>query len=91
MKEGNGKDLRLPATIKQEIAKSFITSMLELKLDQATINDVPHYKALWHFIDLKAQASKSSSHRLDHKHLTPKVEKQCYPYAPSSAVNMNYQ
>ena len=48
----------------------FITSVLELKLDQTTmfewqrhtqtINDLPHYQELLDFLNLRAQASETS-------------------------------
>ena len=82
LKEGSGKELRylhdtaqqhLRAlkTIGQEPSGSFITSLLELKLDQNTMfewqkcsqesSEVPHYKDLLEFINLRAQASESVS------------------------------
>ena len=55
----------------QEPSGSFITSLLELKLDQNTMfewqkcsqesSEVPHYKDLLEFINLRAQASESVS------------------------------
>ena len=80
IKEGNGKELRrLHDTVQQhlralkamgcEAPGPFITSVLELKLDQNTMFewhkhsqehvDVPHYNELLDFINLRAQASES--------------------------------
>ena len=88
MKEGNGKDLhclhnvasqhlRALVAKKQDIIDSFMTSMLELKLDQATMfewqrhsqdsNDVPPYSTLLEFLDLRAQTSENVVCELDHK------------------------
>ena len=84
--ESNGKNLRhlhdvanqplraLAAT-KQGIIESFLTSMLEMKLDLATMfewqrhsqdsKDVPHYSALVDFINLRAQESENTIHVMD--------------------------
>ena len=80
LKEGNGKELRrLHDTVQQhlralkamdyEAPGPFITSVLELKLDQNTLFEwhkhsgepttVPHYNNLLDFINLRAQASES--------------------------------
>ena len=80
LKEGNGKELRrLHDTVQQhlralkamdyEASGPFITSVLELKLDQNTLFEwhnhsgeptvVPHYNDLLDFINLRAQASES--------------------------------
>ena len=80
LKEGNGKELRrLHDSVQQhlralkamecELPGSFITSVLELKLDQDTMFEwqkhshesttVPHYSELLDFINLRAQASES--------------------------------
>ena len=80
LKEGNGKELRkLHDIIQQHIralktmghepSPSFITSVIELKLDTDTMfewqrhshteSDVPHYNQLLEFIDQRAQASES--------------------------------
>ena len=82
LKEGSGKELcylhdtaqqhlRALKAMGQEPSGSFITSPLELKLDQNTMfewhkcsqefSEVPHYKDLLDFINLRAQASKSVS------------------------------
>ncbi len=81
LKEGNGKELRrLHDSIQQhvralktlgcELPGTFITSMIELKLDVDTLlewqkhsqasTDVPHFQDLLDFIDLRAQASETS-------------------------------
>ena len=81
LKDGSGKELRrlhdtalqhLRAlkSLGQEPSGSFITSLLELKLDMTTMfewqrhsqvsTDVPHYRELLEFIDLRARASESS-------------------------------
>ena len=110
VKEGNGKDLHrlhdvtnkhlqaLVAT-KQEITESFITTMLELKLDQATkfewqrhsrdSNDVPHYSALLEFLDLRAQAAEKAIHESNLKCHTLTAEKKCYPQTHSCKVNVD--
>ena len=82
LKEGNGKELRalhdtvvqhLRAlkTIGHETPSSFITSLLELKLDSTTMfewqqhsqkhTDVPNHQELLDFINLRAQASEATS------------------------------
>ena len=82
LKEGSGKELcylhdtaqqhlRALKAMGQEPSGSFITSLLELKLDQNTMfewqkcsqesSEVPHYKDLLGFINLRAQASESVS------------------------------
>ena len=82
LKDGTGKELRrLHDTILQHLralktlghepSSTFITSVLELKLDQSTMfewqkhsqesTDVPHYQKLLDFIDLRAQASEVSA------------------------------
>ena len=80
LKDGSGKELRhLHDTVQQHLkalkameyepSGSFITSVLELKLDVNTMfewqkhsqdsNDVPHYQKLLEFINLCAQASET--------------------------------
>ena len=81
LKEGSGKELRrfhdtlqqhLRAlkTMKSEPDLSFVTSIIELKLDETTlfewqkhsqekVEEVPHYQDILDFIDLRAQASES--------------------------------
>ena len=80
LKEGSRKELRHLHDIAQQHLRglkamhheptgTFITSLLELKLDQNTIfewrkfsqksTDVPHYNELLEFINLRAQASES--------------------------------
>lgn len=81
LKDGSGKELRrLHDTAQQHLralkalghdpSGSFITSMLELKLDVNTMfewqrhsqdsADVPHFKLLLEFVNLRAQASEAS-------------------------------
>ena len=81
LKEGSGRELRrLHDTVQQHIralkalghepSGSFITSVIELKLDTNTMfewqkyshdeSDVPHYNQLLTFIDHRAQASEAS-------------------------------
>ena len=92
LRDGTGKELRrlhdmlqqhLRAlkTMKYEPDPSFITSLVELKLDegtlfewhkhsQDTVSEVPHYKEILDFINLRAQASESlSSFGKKHHHL----------------------
>ena len=80
LREGTGKELRhLHDTVQQHLralkamgeepSGSFVTSLLELKLDQNTMfewqkasqdcTDVPHYKNLLEFLNLRAQASET--------------------------------
>ena len=82
LKDGSGKELRrLHDSVQQHLralksmgeepSGAFITSMLELKLDQATMfewqktsqesDKVPHYKKLLEFLNLRAQASETCS------------------------------
>ena len=81
LKDGNGKELRrlhdviqqhLRAlkAMKHEPSSSFLTSVIELKLDVNTMfewqkhsqanMDVPHYQDLLEFLDLRAQASETT-------------------------------
>ena len=81
LKDGNGQELRrLHDAVSQHLRAlktmdceplgSFVTSLLELKLDTTTMFEwqkysqeapsVPHYSTLLEFISLRAQASKSS-------------------------------
>ena len=81
LKDGHGRELRrmhdvvnqhLRAlkTMDYDPSGPFITSLLELKLDQSTMfewqrhsqdsRDVPHYQRLLEFLDLRAQASESN-------------------------------
>lgn len=82
LKEGTGKELRrLHDTVQQHLRAlkamdyeppgSFVTSILELKLDVNTMFEwqkhsqsstgVPHYKELLEFVNLRAQASETSA------------------------------
>ena len=82
LKDGSGKEIRrLHDSVQQHLralkamgeepSGSFITSMLELKLDQATMfewqkasqesTSVPHYQKLLEFLNLRAQASETYS------------------------------
>ena len=81
LKDGSGKEIRrLHDSVQQHLralkamgeepSGAFITSILELKLDQATIEwqrasqdstSVPHYQKLLEFLDLRAQASETCS------------------------------
>ena len=81
LKDGTGKELRQLHDVAQQHLRalkalghepdgSFVTSMLELKLDAHTMfewqrhsqesTDVPHYQQFLSFIDLRAQASESA-------------------------------
>ena len=81
LKDGNGKELRrLHDTVQQHLralkamhyepSGPFVTSFLEMKLDQDTAfewqkhsqskTDVPHYQELLDFLNLRAQASETS-------------------------------
>lgn len=62
--------LRALKTMKSEPDPSFVTSIIELKLDQTTlfewqkhsqekVEEIPHYQDILDFIDLRAQASES--------------------------------
>ena len=81
LKDGSGKDLqrfhdtmqqhlRALKTMKSEPDPSFVTSIIELKLDETTlfewqkhsqekVEEVPHYQDILDFIDLRAQALES--------------------------------
>ena len=82
LKDGSGKEIRrLHDSVQQHLralkamgeepSGAFITSILELKLDQATMfewqrasqdsTSVPHYQKLLEFLDLRAQASETCS------------------------------
>ena len=82
LKDGNGRELRrLHDTVQQHLralkamdcepSGQFITSLLELKLDENTMfewqrssqsrPEVPHYSELLKFIDLRAQASEAKT------------------------------
>ena len=110
VKEGNGKDLlclhnvtsqhlRALTATKQDITGFFMTSVLKLKLDEATMfewqrysqdsNDVSHYSALLEFLDLRAQASENAVRESDHKRRTPTAQKKCNLQIPSYAVNVD--
>ena len=93
IKEGTGKELRrlhdvaqqhLRAlkAMKQEPSGSFITSLLELKLDASTFEwqkasqeatTTPHYNDLIEFINLRAQASETISSESRPRPATPRV------------------
>ena len=94
IKEGTGKELRrlhdvaqqhLRAlkAMKQEPSGSFITSLLELKLDASTTFEwqkasqeattTPHYNDLIEFINLRAQASETISSESRPRPATPRV------------------
>ena len=76
-----------------------MTSMLELKLDQAMIfewqrhsqgsNNVLHYHALLEFLDLRVQTSENVVRELDHKCRTPTAKKKCHPQILSYAVTVD--
>ena len=69
--------------MKQEPSRSFITSLLELKLDSGTMfewqksrlgsTDTPHYNDLLEFINLRAQASETISSELKSKSTATRV------------------
>ena len=82
LKDGSGKELRrLHDTVQQHLralkamdqdpSGAFITSMMELKLDQTTMfewqktnqttKSVPHYQAILEFLNLRAQAAETCS------------------------------
>ena len=82
LKDGNGRELRrLHDTVQQHLralkamdcepSGQFVTSLLELKLDETTMfewqrssqgrSEVPHFLELLKFIDLRAQASESKT------------------------------
>ena len=94
IKEGTGKELhrlhdvaqqhlRALKAMKQELSSSFITSLLELKLDASTTFDwqkasqeattTPHYNDLLEFINLRAQASETISSESRPRPATPRV------------------
>ena len=67
--------------MKKETIESFITSMLELKVDEATMfewprhsqdsKEVPPYSDLLEFLDLRAQAFESAIHDPDKRRSRP--------------------
>jgi hypothetical protein len=84
LKDGTGKELRhLHDTVLQHLralktlghepSSTFVTSILELKLDKSTMfewqkhsqefTDVPHFQKLLDFIDLREQASEADMGR----------------------------
>lgn len=76
------QNLRALKTMKYEPDSSFITSIIELKLDDTTlfkwqkhsqdkVEEVPDYQDLLEFIDLRAQASESLTGQ-SKKHSAPK-------------------
>ena len=92
LKEGNGKELRtLRDTVVQHLRalksmghkapSSFVTSMLELKLDTTTMfewqqysqkhTDVLDHQELLEFIDLRAQAAEATLSERKSKNITP--------------------
>ena len=95
----SSQPLRALATTKQNITESFITSMLEMKLDQGKMfewqrhsqepKDVPYYSALLEFHNLKAQAFENAVCESDHKHRTSAAKKECYPQTQSYKVNVD--
>ncbi len=89
LRDGSGKELRrFHDTVKQHLRAlkamkedptgSFITALLELKLDKDTMFEwrkasqdnktTPHYNDLLDFLDLRAQASETSSSELKKRH-----------------------
>ena len=72
LKDGSGKEIRhLHDSVQQHLralkamgeepSGAFVTSILELKLDQTTMF-VPHYLKLLEFLNLRAQSSETCSH-----------------------------
>ena len=88
LRDGSGRELRrFHDTVKQHLRAlkamkeyptgSFITALLELKLDKDTMfewhkasqdNETPHYNDLLDFLNLRAQASETSSSELKKRH-----------------------
>ena len=109
LKEGSGKELcylydtaqqhlRALKAMGQEPSGLFITSLLELKLDQNTMfewqkcsqesSEVPHYKDLLEFINLRAQASESvSSETKKFIHIEHHLPKRVPPSKPGPIVS----
>lgn len=97
LREGDGKELRhfhdvlqqhLRAlrTMKTEPDPSFVTSIIELKLDQttlfewqkhsqSTVDEVPHYQDILDFLDLRAQACETLSTSSKRRTATPPLKK----------------
>lgn len=106
LKDGTGEELRrLHDTIQQHLRAlkslgheppgSFVTSLLELKLDATTMFewqrhsqtsvDIPPYGELLEFVNLRAQASESSTSEMPRKstkHETPHGRKSTLPGKP---------
>ena len=112
LKEGNAKGLRyLHDVVNQHLwalkamdydpSRPFITSVIQLKLDQATVfkwqwhtqdfKEVPHCQVLLHFLDLRAQASKDIIRELDLKVQMPAGEKRHYSQTLSYTVSVDNQ
>ena len=106
MKDGHGRELRrLHDVVTQHLralkamdydpSGPFVTSLLELKLDQNTVfewlrhshdsKEVPHYQELLDFLDLRAQASETIP-KMDRKSSLPPSRKP-YPQRPAYATN----
>ena len=112
LKDGSGKELRrFHDTIKQHLRAlramkeeptgSFITALLELKLDKDTMFEwqkasqdagkIPHYDALLDFLDLRAQASETCSTEPKKRHpprqATPKSATSFAANAQEATLN----
>lgn len=111
LRDGSGKELRhfhdvlqqhLRAlrTMKTEPDPSFVTSIIELKLDettlfewqkhsQGTIDKVPHYQDMLDFLDLRAQASETLSNRTKRSGVTTHSRKTGTPNKETSFAAAN--
>lgn len=107
LKDGNGRELRrLHDTVQQHLralkamdcepSGQFVTSLLELKLDENTMfewqrssqerSEVPHYSELLKFIDMRAQASEAKASTVPVKHFVKQEHKK--PASPVKPVHV---
>ena len=107
LKDGNGRELRrLHDTVQQHLralkamdcepSGQFVTSLLELKLDENTMfewqrssqerSEVPHYSELLKFIDVRAQASEAKAPIVPVKHFVKQEHKK--PASPVKPVHV---
>ena len=105
MNEGNGKNLqrlhdicsqhlRVLKAMKYEPSGTFVTALLEMRLNQSTMfewqrhtqgkADLPHFTDFLDFIDLRARASEAISHERQ------KCHSQTVPTKSSTQMRMTY-
>ena len=110
LKDGSGRELRrLHDAVQQHLralksmgyepSGPFVTSILELKLDQTTLFEwqkhsqssasIPHYRELLDFINLRAQASETSVKQQKSDSYVPKKAPSPYKHVTSFASGMS--